>query len=63
MAQDVGTLAPEAGHGLADGEVGARGVGVDVAGVGDLREGGRGDEVDFGVGEGFEELGFVRFVN
>lgn len=56
VAQDVGALAPEAGHGLADGEVSARGVGVDVAGVGDLGQGGRGDEVDFGVREGFEEL-------
>lgn len=61
VAQDVGALAPEAGHGFADGEVGARGVGVDVAGVGNLREGGRGDEVDFGVGEGFKELGFDSF--
>lgn len=59
VAQDMGALPPEAGDGFADGEVGARGVGVDVAGVGDLGEGGGGDEVDFGVGERFEGLVYL----
>ena len=56
MAQNVRTLAPEAGDGFADGVVVTGGVGVDVAGV--VEFGGRGgvDEVDFGVGERFEGL-------
>ena len=49
-------LAPEGGDGFADREVGFEGVLVDVAGVGDFGDGGGGDEVDFGVGEGFEGL-------
>lgn len=53
MPQHVRALAPEGGHGSADRGVGARGVAVDVACVGELCGGGGGDEVDFGVGEGF----------
>ena len=56
MAQDVGALAPEAGNGLADCRVCAGSVRVDVAGVCDFGKGGRGDEVDFAMGEGFEFL-------
>lgn len=56
VAQDMGALAPEAGDGFADGVVVAGGVGVDVAGVGEFGGGGGVDEVDFGVGEGFEGL-------
>ena len=56
MAQDMGALTPEAGDGFADSEVGAGGVGVYVAGVGDFGESGGGDEVDFGMGEGFQRL-------
>ena len=56
MPQHVRTLAPERGHRPADRVVGARRVAVDVAGVGELCGGGGGDEVDFGVGEGFELL-------
>ena len=56
MPQHVTALTPEAGDGLADGEVGAGGVGVHVAGVCDFGEGGGGDEVDLGVREGFELL-------
>ena len=29
-------------------------MGIDVAGVGEFGEGGGGDEVDFGMGEGFQ---------
>lgn len=52
----MGALAPEAGDGFADREVGPVGVGVDVAGVGEFGGRGRVDEVDFGVGEGFQGL-------
>lgn len=47
-------LAPEAGHRFPDRDVLPGGVGVDVAGVGELGGGGGGDEVDLGVGEGLE---------
>lgn len=57
VPQHVRALAPEGGHGSPDGGVGARRVAVDVARVGEFRGGGGGDEVDFGVGEGFEGLG------
>lgn len=53
MPKHVGALAPEGGDGAADRAVGAGGVGVDVAGVGEFGAGGGGDEVDFRVGEGF----------
>lgn len=56
VPQHVRALAPEGGDGPADGVVRAGGVAVDVAGVGEFRGGGGGDEVDFGVGEGFELL-------
>lgn len=56
MAQDMGALAPEAGHGFADSEIRASGVGVDVTSVGDFGQGGRGDQMDLGVGKGFEGL-------
>lgn len=56
VAQDVRALAPEAGDGFSDREVGARGVLVDIAGVCDFGKGGGGDEVDLAVGEGFEGL-------
>lgn len=56
VAQDVRTLAPEAGDGFPDREVRARGVLVDVTGVCDFSKRGRGDEVDLAVGEGFEGL-------
>lgn len=59
VAQDMGALAPEAGDGFADGVVVAGGMGVDVAGVGEFGGGGGVDEVDFGVGEGFEGLRVV----
>ena len=51
-------LAPEGGHGPPDRGVCARGVAVDVARVGEFGRGGGGDQVDFGVGEGFQGLGF-----
>ena len=54
MPQHVAPLAPEARDGLADGDVLAARVAVDVAGVRELGDGGGGDEVDLGVGEGFE---------
>ena len=53
MPQHVRALAPERCHGPPDRGVGPGRVAVDVARVGELRAGGGGDEVDFGVGEGF----------
>ena len=56
MAQNMRALAPEAGDRFADGVVGASGMRIDVAGVGEFGGGGGIDEVDFGVGQGFEGL-------
>ena len=56
MPEHVRTLAPEGRDGFADRNVGARGVAVDVAGVCEFCVRGRGNEVDLGVGEGFEAL-------
>ena len=47
-------LPPEAGHRFADRGIVAVSVTVDVAGVDEFGGGGGADEVDFGVGEGFE---------
>lgn len=47
-------LAPKARHGLPDRGVLFARVAVDVAGVGELGDGGGGDEVDFGVRERLE---------
>ena len=54
MPQHVAPLAPEAGHGLPDRDVLPARVAVDVAGVGELGDGGGGDEVDLGVRERLE---------
>lgn len=50
----MGPRGPEAGDGGADFRVVAGGVGVGVAGVGDLAAGGRVDAVDLGLGEDAE---------
>lgn len=62
MAQNMGALAPEAGDGFADGVVVAGGVRVDVAGVVEFGGGGRVDEVNFRVGEGFECLLYNSYI-
>lgn len=54
VAEDVAALAPEAGDGLPDRGVVAARVPVDVAGVRELGDGGRGHEVDLGVRERLE---------
>ena len=53
VPQHVRALAPEGGHGPSDRGVATGRVTVDVARVGEFGAGGGGDEVDFGVGEGF----------
>jgi hypothetical protein len=53
-AQGVRARGPEAGDGRADGGVVGDGVGVDVAGVGNLAAGRRVDAVDLGGGERLE---------
>ena len=47
-------LSPKRRDGFPDRDVLAVRVPVDVAGVGEFGDGGGGDEVDFGVGEGFQ---------
>lgn len=54
MPQDMTPLAPEAGDRFPDRGVLLARVAVHVAGVGELGDGGGGDEVDLGVGERFE---------
>ena len=53
VAQHVRALAPEGGHGSPDRGVCSCCMAVDVARVGEFGGGGGGDQVDFGVGEGF----------
>lgn len=54
MPQHVAALAPEARDGFPDRRVVAARVPVDVAGVREFRDGGRGHEVDFRMREEFE---------
>ena len=54
MPQHVAALAPEGRDRFPDRGVRPGGVGVDVAGVGELGDGGGGDEVDLRVGEVLE---------
>jgi hypothetical protein len=53
-AQCVGAGSPEARDGCANGSIVGAGIGVDVAGVGDLALGSRVDAVDLGAREGLE---------
>ena len=54
MPEHVAPLAPEARDGFPDRDVRPGRVAVDVAGVGEFGDGGRGDEVDLGVREVLE---------
>ncbi len=56
MPQHMRPLTPERCHRFTDSAIRGRRVAVDVAGVGEFGGGGGGDEVDFGVREGFEGL-------
>ncbi len=60
VAQDVAAMGPERSDGFADGDVRARGVRVDVAGIGNLSLGRRVDAVNLRMRQGLQVLRMNR---